>query len=161
MTTKTWLIVAAIVVVLGGGMYACNERENAARQKLRADMAVSVLPPGVEEAWIRYVDRRLHAAVRPSGSALAVVGLLDLARDSTTLVSLNTPYKVSCDPMAGGSIEFGYGDSGILVPVYGAMAFRAEPAPELGVIKSSVAAKALSRTLCERISMSLRRMISR
>ena len=57
------------------------------------------------------------------------------------------------------SIEFGYGENSVSVPIYGWFDRNAENPPALGVIVSSVAAANLSRTLCERISLSLSKIV--
>ena len=59
------------------------------------------------------------------------------------------------------SVEFGYGDNSVTVPIYGwSVDWQAESPPPLGVIESSVAAADLSRMLCEHISVSLSKIVS-
>jgi hypothetical protein len=132
-------------------------RETATQQaQLTAANAVSVLPSGTQEAWIAYVDRRFAEAIQFKAGAISV----DDESHEAKYVSLNTPYQVSCSPALGGSVEFGYGDGAVTVPIYGWLNDRkAEPPPSLGVIKSSLAAANLSRTLCERISLLLRKIV--
>jgi hypothetical protein len=148
------LIFITCIAVCGIVYYAYSEKQKslAEQAKLNFDTAVSVLPPGTQEAWIAYVERRVAAAIQPKPGAISVTSLLD----ETTFVSRNTPFKVSCSPGTGGLVEFGYGENSVTVPIYGLLVDReAERAPPLGVIQRSVAAAELSRTLCGRISAAL------
>jgi hypothetical protein len=79
----------------------------------------------------------------------------------TTSISRNTPFKVSCDPVLGGRVDFGYGENSVSVPIYGYLQENdAESAPPLQVSKWSEAAAGLSQTLCERISESILRALN-
>jgi hypothetical protein len=150
----------AIAAAVGGYFYYDYSTTQAKKAKLEVNMAVSVLPPGTQEAWIAYVDRRAAAAVQPRAGAVALTGMFNGVLQKATLGSRNTPYQVRCGPIIGASVTFGYGDDSVMVPIYGGFSNReAEKAPPLGVIKSSVAAENLSRTLCERISVSLSRIM--
>ena len=145
------LILIACVAVVGIVYYAYSEKQKsiAERAQLNRDKAVSVLPPGTEEAWIAYVDGRIAASIQSRAGAISV---LDTSNE-TTFVSRNTPYKVSCSPITGGSVVFGYGDDSITVRIYD-LFYPVSQSPHLGVIASSIAAANLSKTLCERISES-------
>ena len=58
------------------------------------------------------------------------------------------------------SVEFGYGENSVTVPIYGwLIGPDAESPPPLGVIGSSIAAANLSKTLCEHISLSLSKIV--
>lgn len=151
----------AIATAVGGYVYYDYSTTQAEQAKLTADKAVSVLSPGTQEAWIAYVDRRVAAAVQPRAGAVALIDMFSEVLQRETLVSRNTPYQVRCDLIMGVSVEFGYGNNSVNVPIYGVRLFnlKAEKAPPLGVIKSSIAAVNLSRTLCERISVSLSRIM--
>ncbi len=153
-----WLAICA-AVASGLIYYVFSARQStiAVQAKLDLDKAVSVLPPGTQEAWIGYVDRRVAAAIQQEAGAILVTGL----SDESKYVSRNTPYQVSCSPIIGGSIEFGYGDNSITVPIYGVLLDdgKAERPPPLDVANSSFAAANLSRTLCERIAVSLNKIL--
>jgi hypothetical protein len=137
-------------------VYSEKQRSFAELAKLNVDRAVSVLPPGTQDVWVAYVERRVAAAIQSKASAISVTS----GADETTYVSRNTPFKVSCNPRTGGSVEFGYGENSVSVPIYGWLVdWEAEKAPPLGVIESSVAAATLSKTLCERISATLSKVV--
>jgi hypothetical protein len=152
------LIFVTCIAVCGIVYYGYSEKQKSLAQqaKLNFDTAVSVLPPGTQEAWIAYVERRVAAAIQSKAGAISVTSLLD----ETTFVSRNTSFKVSCSPSTGGSVEFGYGENSVTVPIYGWLVDRdAESPPPLGVNRSSVAATNLSRILCERIAASINKIV--
>jgi hypothetical protein len=137
-------------------LHSSNQKALEDQAKLNADKAVNVLASGVEEAWTAYVDRRVAAAIQVKAGAISVTD----DSNETRFVSRNTPYQVKCAPMES-SVEFGFGDNSVTVPIYGWLVDReAESPPPLGVIESSVAAASLSRMLCERISVSLSKIVS-
>jgi hypothetical protein len=152
MGQKLFLIFCAVVGVIVYYSYSERQKSLAELAKLKIDMEVSELLPGRQDAWIAYVERRVAAAIQSRAGAISVT-----QHDETIVVSRNTPFKVRCSP-GSGSIEFGYGENAVTVPVYGWFDDRdAEPA--LGVIRSSVAAANLSKTLCERISDSMNKIV--
>jgi hypothetical protein len=137
-------------------VHSADQKALEDQAKLNADRAVNVLALGTEEAWTAYVDRRVAAAIQIKAGAILATDDSNEAR----FLSRNTPYQVKCAPMES-SVEFGYGDSSVTVPIYGWLVEReAESRPALGVIESSVAAASLSRKLCERISVSLSKIVS-
>ena len=111
-----------------------------------------MLPEGVKEAWISYVERRVASAVQFKAGAVV---LHDDDLFEITFVSRNTPFKVTCDPVTGGRVEFAYGGGSVGVQIFG----FAEDQPPLSVSKMSVAAADLSRVLCERISHSVSQIL--
>src|ERR1700682_3541813 len=130
-----------LICIVGGGVvyyaYSTQQRSLAEKAQLDNEKAVNVLPPGTQDAWIPYVERRVAAAIQIKGGAISVTSVLD----ETTFVSQNTPFKVTCSPGTGGLVEFGYGENSVTVPIYGLLVDReAERAPPLGVIQRSVAA---------------------
>jgi hypothetical protein len=136
-------------------LHSSNQKALEDQAKLNADKAVNVLAPGIEKAWTAYVDRRVAAAIQVKAGAISVTD----DSNETRFVSRNTPYQVKCAPMDS-SVEFGSGDNSVTVPIYGWLVDReAESPPPLGVIESSVAATSLSRMLCERISLSLSKIV--
>jgi hypothetical protein len=153
--TLTWLF--ALACLFGGYHFFKTESEKNAQieAKLQEDQAVEVLPAGTEARWISYVELRMIDAVRVEQGLIKVIALGDRISRSTTLISRNTPYRIRCSPDLEISIEFGFGDDTITVPVLGVLA-RNENAPPLGVIKTSKAAEKLSRILCERVGIMLR-----
>ena len=152
-------LIVLICIVVGGVVYyaySTQQRSLAEKAQLDNEKAVNVLPPGTQDAWIPYVERRVAAAIQIKGGAISVASVLD----ETTFVSQNTPFKVSCSPSTGGSVEFGYGENSVTVPIYGWLVDRdAESPPPLGVNRSSVAATNLSRILCERIAASINKIV--
>jgi hypothetical protein len=139
--------------------YVYNARQSTLALQARQDLdkAVDVLPIGTQEAWMGYVDRRVAAAIQLKAGALLVADL----SDEPKYLSRNTPYQVSCTPYLGGSIEFGYGENSTTVPIYGLLLDhrKTEMAPPLGVAESSIAAANLTKVLCERITVSLTRLL--
>jgi hypothetical protein len=137
-------------------VHSSNQKALEDQAKLNADKAVNVLASGIEEAWTAYVDRRIAAAIQVKAGAISVTD----DSNEVSFVSRNTPYQVKCASMES-SVEFGYGDNSVTAPIYGWLVDRqAERPPPLGVIESSLAAASLSRTLCERISASLSKIVS-
>ena len=156
-------IVGTIVAALAYYAYTNHKNTLAEQAKLQTDMAVSVLPPGTQQAWIAYVDRRVADSIQTRSGSLLIKGMSDSAMRQATIVSRNTPYRLTCSTILGSSVEFGYGESAVIVPIYGAMLFgpATEKPPELGVIRSSVAATELSRFLCDHISARLDVLLSK
>jgi hypothetical protein len=147
----------AIAFALIYYVYDARQSTLALQARRDLDKAVNVLPLGTQEAWIGYVDRRVAAAIQLKAGALLVADL----SDEPKYLSRNTPYQVSCSPIMGGSIEFGYGENSTTVPIYGVLLdhSKVEKAPLLGVAESSIAAANLTKALCERITVSLTRLL--
>lgn len=153
-----WLIgCCAVAFALIYYAYDARRATLAVQARRDLDKAVTVLPPGTQEAWLEYVDRSMADAIQSKAGALLVTGL----SDESKYLSRNTPYQVSCDPIMGGSIEFGYGENSTTVPIYGLLLDhkKIEKAPLLGVAESSIAAANLTKVLCERITASLTRLL--
>lgn len=123
-------------------------------QAFEAEKAVSILPEGVEAAWLSYVDRRVAATVQRTGPLVKVHGDLDHVTNKTTIISVNTPYRVECDALTGGTVTFGRLDDSVTVTIFGLMVAdpSAERAPSLGVNRLSIAATNLTKTLCSRLA---------
>src|SRR4051812_31670226 len=110
-----WIAIVVVIVCAGAYyVHAAQQRSLAEKAKFNLERAVEVLPPDTEQAWISYVERRFASAMQPKAGAISIAGTIDDA----TYVSRNTPYKVSCDPITGGSVEFGYGENAVTAPVY-------------------------------------------
>ena len=153
---RKWLVpTIALGAILTAALYYVDAKRTEQRleaDELKAALSVSVLPAGTEEAWSAYVDRRIAATMQREGRVIHVVGMLDRILSKTTIVSANSPYAISCDPLGAG-IQFGYGDDAIKVSVFGVLAeISAEKAPALGVNPRSIAAVQLREHLCRRIS---------
>jgi hypothetical protein len=135
---------------------ADQQKNEQTRREFEAAKAVSVLPPGTEQAWLAYADRRIAATMRRQGSAVQVVGLLDRLQNRTTIISISTPYQISCGSRLGTDVKFGSGDDSITIPIVGDLVRltdrSAEYAPQLGVHPRSIAATKLYETLCREIS---------
>lgn len=140
------IILAALVASVGACSNSIQDLEKQEAAQRSADMAVSVLPPGVEDAWNVYLDQQFARAVQPQGDVVRLTDTINVL-DATSLVSRNSPYEVHCDS-TGGSINFGQGESATTVTIYG---IGAEP-PPLGVPTNSIAAKHLYQEMCERIA---------
>lgn len=160
---KTLKIGAAIVAVCALAVYCTDssQRERLAKIELQAALAVDVLPPGTEEAWLAYVDRRIAATIRRENDSIQVVGWLDQVLNQTTILSLNMPYKVSCSSLWGGTIAFGNGEDPTVVPIFGIQVHddNAEAPPALGVNRRSIASEALHEKLCQRMSVRIQQLL--
>lgn len=162
---KTNLILIACIAVVGTGYYAYSAKQKsfAEQAQLKRDRAVSVLSPDTQESWLAYVDQKISGSIQSRAGGLALLNTLDESTpdpyDETTLVSRNTPYKVTCSPVAGGSIVFGYGDDATTVRIYDLNSPAAHNQPALEVATSSIAAAKLSKILCERVSISMSKII--
>ena len=119
-------------------------------QKGATEMAVSILPPGVETAWNAYLDRQFARAIQPQGNVVRVRDSVTDLSSATILISRNSPYQVNCNPFSGWTIEFGQGDNATSVTEYGLG--TTGPRPPLGVAKNSIAAKRLSEAMCARMA---------
>ena len=137
------------VVVAGAiGFYWWSAEQK--RQITAAERAISVLPPGVEEEWEAYVKRRLEKVIVLDRSQLRLTPILAKELGTYKVVSFTMPYSVDCNNYLGSTVEFGFGEDAISVPIYGVGAWDdADPPPALGVDELSVAAKQLRLSLCE------------
>ena len=153
-TKKLTIAAVAMVAVIAGLAYCNNiqQKNDRAAHDLEAAKAVAVLAPGVEEAWLAYVDRRVAATMHRIGTNVRVTGMLEELTSQTTIVSANSPYQISCDRI-GGSVTFGYGEDATSVSIFGLLLSpSAEKPPALGVHPDSIAAKILREKLCLRLS---------
>lgn len=141
-----WLILAVSIAAAVACSNSKHEDGGGDAQKRASEMAVSVLPPGVETTWKAYVDGRFSRAIRPQGDVVRVRDDATDAMHTTVLISRNSPYEISCDPITGGTIQFGQGDSATSVTVYGLGSSEARP--PIGVPTNSIAAKQLSEAMC-------------
>jgi hypothetical protein len=163
--------IAYSVVSIERDKVAKRELETAEAAARAAANAVSVLPPGTENAWLAYVDRRVAATMTPQGSTVRVVGVVGdpddplSYRSVTAIISSNKPYQVSCGSVSksrfyigpsgssGIDVKFGAGKDATTVEILDGGSDRsAEKAPQLGVARTSVAAKTLTETLCRRVA---------
>jgi len=162
MSKPVWVgafVVAGLVASLYG-LHSCTVAREKERRDTAARAAVSELPPGVESAWLAYVDRRVAATIRRRRNTLEVTEFASAAIDRTTIISDNMPYRVDCDSIIGAEVRFGHGSEYATVPIYGRMVMdrSAEEPPPLGVSPASIAAKTLARTLCTRISQRVQQL---
>lgn len=149
------LIICALLGAIAYFAYRERQHANAKEAQSEAERVVRLLPEGAQDAWLAYVDRRVAAAIENKAGAVSL-----RAPDSeATFVSRNTPFKVTCDPILGGRVDFGYGDNAVSLWIYGGYDSTAEKEPSLGVSKYSVAAASLSLALCERITQSIVRTL--
>src|SRR5579872_1755847 len=105
-----------IALVFGAGIalhvVSDHRRQVLADQEAQAARAVTVLPPGVEDEWGAYVDAQIATSIFRRAGTVEIFG-------PTMAVSVNTPYAVSCDPLSGASIKFGFGDDVATVEIIG------------------------------------------
>lgn len=148
--------------------------------------AMSALPPGTDEAWTAFVDRRFAGAIQRRGG-MVIIGIpsehiVETARPpkvtktsemifsfGETRISPNTPYEVDCTPELGAAVSFRTGAGGPLVGIYGAWPYLAltpiaieltEGPPPLGVDKKSILAKQLFERLCGRVSAHMQEIMA-
>jgi len=160
-TTLQKATLITITLFFIGVMFYAHVSGDRKRAESKAALAVQVLPPGVEDKWNAYVDRRVTAAITRSGDMLVVQHSFGAFRIRTGIVSINDPYAVECNAFIGINVTFGSGHSAMSVPVFGLFSNRkAEPEPELGVDGMSVAAKELKSRLCTRVAAHMRKVTS-
>jgi hypothetical protein len=74
---KFLLIVFLGVLMVGAVGYSTYSSDRRAqsdrRQRLERERAVAVLPPGVEDRWIGYVESRVQTAIKPTSGAIVLV----------------------------------------------------------------------------------------
>jgi hypothetical protein len=181
MNSSKWIIGALVVLVGIAGLSHIREdvAESSKRTlsdvELAAEKAVSVLPPGTEDAWLAYVDHRIAATLHRTGNVIQITDGLNEMLGITQYVSANSPYEISCDGH-GGTLTFGHvssvscGESGVpesdseySVDIYGSVTNAdpsAEKAPPLGVSEQSVAAVHLNKVLCQRIAEQAQKLVA-
>lgn len=154
------LILAAVFVAWKYISARADEHEERRRitalEKTAAD-AVESLPPGVEEAWLQYVDARMKELFEPRPNSVLIKDSLD--DDGARMVSINMPYSIICSTGFGGYVNFGLGKDAVTVPIFGllshgtmrALTTRYNVQPKLEVSRTSKAAKTLTTKLCDRI----------
>jgi len=134
-----------------------ERRREAVRIKAVEENAIDILPPGVQDAWLDYVQQQMDRLLRASTGGLYVDAD---GRDEITFVSSNSSYKVTCHPLSGAAIEFGYGDGSTTVDVFRSLR-RGHPQPSLDVPTGSIAARNLVKALCDRITAHVSSMMSK
>lgn len=182
MSSRRWVI-GALVLLLGiAGLSQIRKGDAETSKRTESDAeaaaekAVSVLPPGTEDAWLAYVDRRIAATLHRSGSVIQLTGGVNDIMGTTAYVSVNSPYGISCN-VGDGDLTFGYGHASVTCPdggepeidndftvaVYGDVTNAdpsAERSPPLGVHKLSIAARNLDKSLCKRIAERLQEIMA-
>ncbi|HVZ68755.1 MAG TPA: hypothetical protein VG891_04780 [Rhizomicrobium sp.] len=164
MTIKKAIYASCAAIGLLGLLLTCAQLRVLQGQHLTreaSERAIAKLPPGVESAWLRFIDQRLDLAIHAHGSTVSVLTILNGVTGESELVSINTPFEVNCSPIMGGNVSFGLGESQILVPIYGPLlTVKGIREPNLPVRKDSIAAKNLSMILCDRIADRLGRIMA-
>ena len=154
-----WSVV--LVAITGAALYFLIENYPAVLRTITAnregEKPLATLPGGAEDAWLAYVDRRVHASLQRQGTTLDVMSDFDIITGRTTIVSLGTPYQVDCDPISGGVVTFGKDAESepITVSIFGPLANanpKVEKSPPLGIDPTSAAAHDLNGRLCHRIA---------
>lgn len=157
-----------ILVLVGAILFVRNaDRKRDEADKRRAEVAaenalikaaalsVTDLPPGVQARWERYADEGFEGTISVEN------GQRRIGEASTAYISMNTPYRISCDGLSV-TVVFGEGEDapqarviegpgGGLNSLIAAPRLKAEGL-ELGVDPESIAAKKLGEMLCARVS---------
>jgi len=171
--TKGVMLALAVAAVL---FYFNHGRQEEHKAKVgggkeKAARAVTVLPPGTEEAWNAYIDRRIDSTLERRGSAVRLNDYFSRALSKTIFVSIYSPYEISCD-IIGSSIKFGFSECAHadkdascdeISPIFFYMVKEGgggymnpdpsgEQPPPLGVAANSTAADELTAHICQRIN---------
>jgi len=172
--TALVLMLSFIGLVLYGFNYLGNQQTEAARIKSEQAKQVSVIPPGTEEAWQAFIDRRVAAVLRREGR------LVKLDDDShrklmekASYVSNNAPYQITCD-LTTASVQFGT-DSDTNQGVNDSVEFYFNVKPEgttaapgyivdqpppVGVPQESIAAATLRDHVCQYLANKVQALFS-
>jgi hypothetical protein len=156
-----WLGLCVAVMAWFGISRHHVEEERALRVAgLEAARSVSVLPAGVEETWLRYIDKRFSEEIQREGQNLKVRVSYIEAEPSYAYVSLNHSYKIDCNENdLGFSISFGEGEDSVGVILTGVISSDFKNEPERFVAPDSVASRNLDARLCGYIANQLGALI--
>lgn len=172
----TLLAVLGLSLLVGYCVIQSNEEkavDQASQAKEAADHAISVLPPGVEDAWNAWIDNQVATKIVREGNVLRLHEFLEMG---PIYVSTNTPYKVDCS--LGINVVFGSSNSentgdAISIdspPASPQMSKLLKPgeipglsadknAPPLGVPPNSIAAEQLKDRLCRRVAAAVAKVM--
>lgn len=152
-----WLCAGIAVIAWFGVSRHYAEKERVSRiAKVEAARAVSVLPMGVENAWISYIDKRFSEEIQREDRNLKIRIKHIGAEPSYAYTSRNHPYRVDCNAHnLGISISFGDGEDGSVVNLTGDFSADFANEPKRGVSPYSIASRSLDMKLCQRIAAQL------
>jgi hypothetical protein len=156
-----WKWALAAGTIIAALIWWNGEREAKANAQREAERAVSELPAGVEEEWLRFIDCRLARTFRPGKGFVVLLDRLDAIFGQTTVVNASPvmPFHVACDPsMEEVEVIFGGGDNGPSVSLSGPMA--GARGPDTGVSRHSVAAHRLFGRLCVHATRKVRAILA-
>jgi hypothetical protein len=142
------VILAAAEIAALTQIKTCREEDERKAQELARETAVAVLPPGTEEAWISHLERNIMMKIKRDGELLWVLGGFGWLTPTTTVLSANTPYEISCSYFDI-SVRFGFGEERTTVSLVG------ENRPPMDVHPDSIAGRQLRAKLCNRAAMRL------
>ena len=77
-------------------VYQVNET-NKADARIKAEEAFTVLPPGTEDAWKAYVNRRMEVLFHRKGNSVEVTDFLQEITGGNKYVSVNKRYILCVD----------------------------------------------------------------
>ena len=147
---KFLLGVALIAACIGSVKWWNNKTAEADRVAYEVAIAVSVLPPGVEQEWMQFVNRRLDDRIRVVEENLLVQKLR--TEGSNNYISRNMPYSVDCRALLGSiKVTFGSGDYKTSVEV-ARLKDNESGSPALPVHPASIAGKQLRQVLCAQVA---------
>lgn len=152
-----WLgLCVAVMAWFGISRHHAEEERALRAAEAEAVRSVSVLPAGVEETWLRYIDKRISKEIQREGQNLKVRVSYIGAEPSYAYVSLNHPYQIDCNEHdLGFSISFGEGEESVGVILTGDISSDFKNEPERLVTPDSIASKNLDAKLCSYIANQL------
>lgn len=156
-----WMGICIALITWFGISHYQSEKEHAQRiAGLEATRSVAVLPNGVEEAWLRYINKRLSEEIQREGQNLKVRVSYIGAEPSYTYVSLNHPYKIDCNEHdLGFGVSFEEGENGVDVALTGDLSSDFKNEPERFVAPDSIASRNLDVKLCGYVASQLSALI--
>lgn len=145
-----WLVGCAFLAWFAVSHHRAEKERTLRMAEAEAARSVSVLPAGVEEAWLLYIKGRFSEEIQREGNNLKVRTTYIGAEPSYTYVSLNHPYNIDCnDPDGFGiSVSFGKEESSPSANITGMFSPDFKNEPQRGVSPGSIASKNLDEMLC-------------
>jgi hypothetical protein len=147
-------IVAAVAIIAAmvKGCDVYKDKKRAEKEhEIAAAEAVELLPPGVEDAWMEYIDNNLKKIIFKEGDIIRVNKIDVVDNKATIKASPHTDYKITCNYISGGSINFiGMAEE---FEIYGFIhdLDKNSKQPMIGVADNSIAARHLREKICDKI----------
>ncbi len=159
-----WMGCGVVVMAYFGVSHYRAEQEKIIRAaEAKAAQSISVLPEGVEESWMNYVDKRLAEEIQREGRNLRVRTTYIGISPSYSYVSLNYPYQIDCndDFNFGISVYFGTDeDNSISAHITGLFSPDHKNEQDQDVPRRSIASKNLDEKLCKLVAQRVAEIIS-